>query len=610
MGLIKRISSIRAETLVSGFFALALFVVGCLIVWIAFLEIQAHAIDEAEGEAKILLHYNAALHDYLSQELRPEIWEMAKEIHGKDYFNPVWMSTTFASGKINERFLAYGDVPAGIYKEAAVNARDPRSEADALEREFLELVNRDPTIQSVTRHEIIDHNPYFVVMVKGETMVEACVTCHTDPAVAPAGLVARYGSERSFNREIGDVVSVISVRVPMAAEYGSMWKLVGRLGALLFLSLLGLFMIFRALQKKLVFAPIEQLREKAVQIARDDRALGQQVPLPYGRELMELTGAFNEMSLILRTNEDRLERTIENRTAELNQSQYILNSILGTIPHFVGVFDHQTGKFLYVNREFKRFLGETVETILNKSIKDYSPLVHADDQEIFMKFLLDASAAKDDEVVTAQFRVKRASVEDSWLEFRAVVFQRQADGQPHQILFTSQDITLQKEAEAKLTFLGLHDTLTGLSNRAQFNYFMEGLQNNKDQFPVTVLMADIDNLKTVNDTHGHEAGDELLCQVAGALKSSLRSSDIVARFGGDEFAALLVNANQNAASRIQERIEKRLVDTLAQEKFRQANLSIGMITVDQPEDLKDALRQADELMYTKKAFRKARSQGK
>ena len=94
----------------------------------------------------------------------------------------------------------------------------------------------------------------------------------------------------------------------------------------------------------------------------------------------------------------------------------MLNSILGTIPHFVGVIDYQTGKFQYVNREFKRYLGETIDVILSKSILDYQDILHPEDREIFIDFMQKMGAAKDGVVITSQFRTKRKSGKYNWLE--------------------------------------------------------------------------------------------------------------------------------------------------------------------------------------------------
>jgi diguanylate cyclase (GGDEF)-like protein/PAS domain S-box-containing protein len=114
------------------------------------------------------------------------------------------------------------------------------------------------------------------------------------------------------------------------------------------------------------------------------------------------------------------------------------------------------------------------------------------------------------------------------------------------------DITLQKrveqslrEQEERLMRLALHDPLTNLANRTLFNNHLEQAlaRGKRTGSGVAVLFLDLDNFKPVNDTLGHEAGDQLLIQVAERLRATIRAGDTVARFGGDEFVLLLENVN-------------------------------------------------------------------
>jgi diguanylate cyclase (GGDEF)-like protein len=103
-----------------------------------------------------------------------------------------------------------------------------------------------------------------------------------------------------------------------------------------------------------------------------------------------------------------------------------------------------------------------------------------------------------------------------------------------------EDITERRRAEAAIVRLARHDVLTGLPNRAQFNEKLEeaGKRLKRGGAAVTVMMVDLDRFKTVNDTLGHAAGDELLIEVGRRLKSTLRETDLLARLGGDEFAII------------------------------------------------------------------------
>ena len=108
------------------------------------------------------------------------------------------------------------------------------------------------------------------------------------------------------------------------------------------------------------------------------------------------------------------------------------------------------------------------------------------------------------------------------------------------------DITDRQRAEDELTHLAFHDTLTGLPNRALFNDRIDHAmrRNQRTGYDVAVVYLDLDGFKTVNDSLGHDVGDDVLRQVAARLSSAVRPADTVARLGGDEFAILIEAAEQ------------------------------------------------------------------
>ncbi len=164
-----------------------------------------------------------------------------------------------------------------------------------------------------------------------------------------------------------------------------------------------------------------------------------------------------------------------------------------------------------------------------------------------------------------------------------------------------QDITDRKQAEEKLRHLSLHDQLTGLYNRAYIENEKQRLSKSRD-YPITIISMDVDGLKLVNDTLGHERGDELLKISADLLQKSLRASDILARYGGDEFVALLPRTDYLGGKSIVNRIRKR-VEKYTRNKRDQLplNISIGMaVAQDAGKDLEAVFKEADDLMYRDK----------
>ncbi len=157
-------------------------------------------------------------------------------------------------------------------------------------------------------------------------------------------------------------------------------------------------------------------------------------------------------------------------------------------------------------------------------------------------------------------------------------------------------------AERELRFISSHDALTGLRNRAFFQSEIDRYKQ-MDEFPISIVMSDLDGLKRANDTLGHSAGDELLQRAARVLQASVRSQDIVARIGGDEFVAILPRTSALIVQTIVERIRDHIVQDNAQNSAVVLSLSIGTATAAQAQDISAALRSADGEMYADKKTR-------
>jgi len=161
-----------------------------------------------------------------------------------------------------------------------------------------------------------------------------------------------------------------------------------------------------------------------------------------------------------------------------------------------------------------------------------------------------------------------------------------------------------KRVEQKIRYMGIHDSLTGLYNRAYFDEELKRLDNGR-QFPVSVLMADIDDLKGINDRDGHAGGDECLRLAAQALKVAFRNEDVVARIGGDEFAALLPGIDARLAEKAKSRITENIKKLNTSRKGKPVKISMGMSTAENGGTLVEALKLADDKMYQEKQGRGA-----
>lgn len=185
-----------------------------------------------------------------------------------------------------------------------------------------------------------------------------------------------------------------------------------------------------------------------------------------------------------------------------------------------------------------------------------------------------------------------------------------ADENVRGLVLNTRDITERKLLEAQIRHQAFHDTLTGLANRALFKDRVE--QALKEQRyrrePITVLFLDLDNFKTINDSLGHGAGDQLLCAVAERLLIPVGPTDTVARLGGDEFAVLLRSTDQAGALEIARRLAAEIKAPFSvQGREVCVGCSVGLaVSGEGGERADELLRNADVAMYSAKARGKGR----
>lgn len=161
------------------------------------------------------------------------------------------------------------------------------------------------------------------------------------------------------------------------------------------------------------------------------------------------------------------------------------------------------------------------------------------------------------------------------------------------------DITARKKAEAYLEYLGKHDVLTKLKNRAFYVDELNRLER-RQPYPVTVIVTDLNNLKTINDELGHAAGDALLRRVGEVLIEAVDAPSYAARVGGDEFSVLLPNTDERSGAVIVERIQKLIELNNQYYSGVTLSLSIGAATSEPGERMETVVQRADANMYADK----------
>lgn len=205
-----------------------------------------------------------------------------------------------------------------------------------------------------------------------------------------------------------------------------------------------------------------------------------------------------------------------------------------------------------------------------------------------------------DQAAAAEIRFVRADGSERWAELR-VSLVRAENAEPLFFILLIQDTTAQKAAEQHIERLAFHDSLTGLPNRAAFTARLhDALERAGEQQKMALFFIDCDNFKQINDTLGHEAGDEFLKQRAACMRDSLRPGDTLARLGGDEFTILLENLpNDETALQVARRVLKNLsepMNLMGHEIFGGASIGIAFNRGDEV-TAESMLRDADTAMY-------------
>jgi diguanylate cyclase (GGDEF)-like protein/PAS domain S-box-containing protein len=258
------------------------------------------------------------------------------------------------------------------------------------------------------------------------------------------------------------------------------------------------------------------------------------------------------------------------------------------------------GRYILVNDRFCEITGYTREELLTMTFRD---ITHPDDHAsgmINFTRLINAELP-DYEVEKRYIRKDGQSV---WVHVSVTVV-RDAYGKPIRAAGVVQDITARKEAEERIQHLADHDELTGLPNRRLIcdliHFNLVQARRNKTKFAIFFL--DLDRFKQINDTLGHEAGDEALKAAGVRLRSIIRESDIIARVGGDEFIILLSDvAHVDAISEVARKIMDSFRSPLmigAHKIVVTPSIGISMYP-DDGEDINSLLRNADIAMYQAK----------
>ncbi|UMZ74653.1 Cyclic di-GMP phosphodiesterase response regulator RpfG [Natranaerofaba carboxydovora] len=168
-----------------------------------------------------------------------------------------------------------------------------------------------------------------------------------------------------------------------------------------------------------------------------------------------------------------------------------------------------------------------------------------------------------------------------------------------------EDILKRKQYWSYLIYNSNHDALTGLYNRAYFEKCLEHLKESEKDYPVTIISVDLDGLKVINDSMGHDVGDQLIKSAADILEEKAGDMNILARVGGDEFSIIMPRTPEELGENIVNDICKKVDEHNTDNPKFPLNISIGVSTAHNSDKLMDATKEAADSMYRSKLHKEA-----
>ncbi len=259
------------------------------------------------------------------------------------------------------------------------------------------------------------------------------------------------------------------------------------------------------------------------------------------------------------------------------------------------LFVDKNNRIVYANKNSAELRGRDPASVLGKNFLDcHSPERKKEVLEVVEKLKKDP-----DLIVTRESEFDGRIFE---IKYRSVYYKGEYLG----IMATSRDVTEMRRLLSELEEASVRDGLTRELYNAR--YFFKRLKSEiirarRQAYPLSLIVIDVDNFKKYNDTYGHLEGDKVLKRIGRLILKVIRKEvDLAARYGGDEFLILLIDADKTVA----EKVASRLNDLFENEKIEYISLSMGISVLEGDDDWRSFFRRADDQLYEMKRYKKGR----
>ncbi len=292
-------------------------------------------------------------------------------------------------------------------------------------------------------------------------------------------------------------------------------------------------------------------------------------------------------------------------------SKYIIGerrmkSLISNLPGFAYRCyndEHWTMEFL--SKQFEKITGFKIKDIINNHVQSYNDIIHMD----FRKEVQSAwdIAIKNKVPYVGEYKIVKEDGSYAWVWEQGIPIY-EPDGSCQILEGFIMDISNRKKMEDNLRYLSYNDSLTNLHNRRYLNNKIKEIDKKKN-YPISIIMGDINGLKFINDSFGHQYGDDVLKYVASKLQESLGVNDILSRISGDEFIVILKQTSDLEAKQFIKKIHM-LIENHNPFDF-DVSISLGYYTVKNAEiSLSEAQSKAEDNMYIEKTYAKPSNQRK